>query len=140
MGEVITIGLDLANSVFVASGASAIPFHAVKGAGKVVLRRQIKRARLLAFFAGLNPCLVGMEDCSAAHFWARELGKLGDDACLMPPSYLKPYVKRGKTDAADAGVICEAVRRPNTRVTPGSCFQHDAGQDRGSAIGGYCRG
>ena len=97
---------------------SVFQVHAVVEAGRVVLRRQIKRAQLLAFFAGLNPCLVGMEACSGAHFWARELGKLGHEARLMPPSYVKPYVKRGKTDAADAEAICEAVTRPNMRFVP----------------------
>ncbi len=110
MREIITIGLDLAKSVF--------QVHAVDAAGRVVLRRQIKRAQLLAFFADLSPCLVGMEACSGAHFRARELGKLGHDARLMPPSYVKPYVKRGKTDAADAEAICEAVTRPNMRFVP----------------------
>jgi transposase len=110
MEDISTIGLDLAKSVF--------QVHAVDAAGRVVLRRQIKRAQLLAFFAGLSPCLVGMEACSGAHFWARELGKLGHDARLMPPSYVKPYVKRGKTDAADAEAICEAVTRPNMRFVP----------------------
>ncbi len=127
MREIITIGLDLAKSVF--------QVHAVDAAGRVVLRRQIKRAQLLAFFADLSPCLVGMEACSGAHFRARELGKLGHDARLMPPSYVKPYVKRGKTDAADAEAICEAVTRPNMRVAPEARLRHDAGQNRGSAIG-----
>ena len=110
MGEIATIGLDLAKSVF--------QVHAVDESGRVVLRRQIKRAQLLAFFADLGPCLVGMEACSGAHYWARELSKLGHDARLMPPSYVKPYVKRGKTDAADAEAICEAVTRPNMRFVP----------------------
>ena len=110
MGEIATIGLDLAKSVF--------QVHAVDAAGRVVLRRQIKRAQLLAFFADLSPCLVGMEACSGAHYWARELSKLGHDARLMPPPYVKPYVKRGKTDAADAEAICEAVTRPNMRFVP----------------------
>jgi transposase len=127
MGEIIIIGLDLAKSVF--------QVHAVDAAGRVVLRRQIKRAQLLAFFAALSPCLVGMEACSGAHFRARELGKLGHDARLMPPSCVKPYVKRGKTDAADAEAICEAVARPNMRVTPQACLRHDAGENRGAAIG-----
>jgi len=105
MRATITIVADLAKSVF--------QVHAVDEAGQVVLLRQIKRAQLLAFFAALSPCLVGMEACSGAHFWARELGKLGEDARLLPPSYVKPYVKRGKTDAADAEAICEAVTRPN---------------------------
>ena len=81
-------------------------------------RRQIKRAQLLAFFADPSPCVVGMEACSGAHYWARELGKLGHEARLMPPSYVKPHVKRGKTDAADAEAICEAVTRPNMRFVP----------------------
>ena len=127
MGEIITIGLDLAKSVF--------QVHAVDAAGRIVLRRQIKRAQFLAFFADPSPCLVGMEACSGAHFWAREPGKLGHDARLMPPSCVKPYVKRGKTDAADAEAICEAATRPNMRVTPQACLRHDAGQSHRRAFG-----
>jgi len=110
MEEISIIGLDLAKSIF--------QVHAVDAAGRVVLRRQNKRAQLLALFTALSPCLVRMEACSGAHFWAREQSKLGHDARLMPPSYVKPNVQRGKTDAADVEAICEAVTRPNMHVTP----------------------
>jgi len=109
--------------------------NAVDEAGRVVLRQRIKRAQLLAFFAALSPCLVAMEACSGAHFRARDLGRLGHDARLMPPSYVKPCVKRGETDAADGEATCEAVTRPNLCVTPQACLRHDAGQDRRAAIG-----
>lgn len=107
MGEAVTIGLDLAKSVF--------QVHGVDAAGLVVIRRQFKRAKVLEFFAKLPRCLVGMEACAAAHYWGRELRKLGHDARLMPPSYVKAYVKRQKNDAADAEAICEAVTRPSMR-------------------------
>ena len=141
MGGMSPIGLDLAKSVLVASGASAIQVHAVDEAGRVVLRRQIRRAQLRALFADLSPCLIcvfhliGMAAGSAAHCSAREPGKPGHDARLMPPSSVKPCVKRGTTDAAAAEAICAAVTRPNLRVTPEAGFQHDAGQDRRAAIG-----
>ena len=118
MREIITIGLDLAKSVFGASGTSEIRVHAVDEPETVVVHRQIKRTRLLTFFADLRPCLVGMEACSVAHFWARELGRLGHDARLMPPSYVKPHVKHGKTDGADAEAICVAVTGSNMRFVP----------------------
>lgn len=101
------IGLDLAKNVF--------QVHAVDGGGKVVVRRQLRRADVLRFFAAQPRSLVGMEACASAHFWAREIGKLGHEVRLMPPAYVKPYVKRGKTDAADAEAICEAVTRPTMR-------------------------
>src|SRR6202165_2748812 len=107
MGEVITIGVDIAKSVF--------QIHGVDADGAVVIRRRVGRARVLEFFADLPPCLVGMEACATAHQWARELKKLGHDARLMPPTYVKAYVKRGKNDAADAAAICEAVTRPSMR-------------------------
>lgn len=110
MDQSITIGLDLAKSVF--------QVHGVDREGAVVLRRQLRRAQVLAFFERLSPCLVGMEACSGAHHWARELGALGHEVRLMPPAYVKPYVKRGKTDAADAEAICEAVTRPTMRFVP----------------------
>lgn len=130
MDQSITIGLDLAKSVF--------QVHGVDRAGAVVLRRQLRRAQVLAFFERLSPCLVGMEACSGAHHWARELGALGHEVRLMPPAYVKPYVKRGTTDAADAEAICAAVTRPTMRVTPQACLWHDAGQD-GRATGGAAR-
>jgi transposase len=90
MGQVATIGLDIAKSVF--------QVHGVDGTGEVILRRRLTRARLLAFFTKLSPCLVGIEACATSHHWARELRKLGHDVRLMPPSYVKPYVKRQKNE------------------------------------------
>lgn len=107
MEEVVTIGLDIAKSVF--------QVHGVSSSGEVVLRRQLKRARMLPFFAKLPPCLIGIEACNNSHYWARELTALGHDVKLMPAQYVKPYVKRGKNDAADAEAICEAVTRPTMR-------------------------
>jgi hypothetical protein len=107
MEEVSTIGLDLAKSVF--------QVHGIDAAGRVVVRRQLRRGEVLGFFARLRPCLVGMEACATAHHWGRELIKLGHTVKLMPPAYVKPYVKRGKTDAADAEAIAEAVTRPTMR-------------------------
>jgi transposase len=106
----ITIGLDIAKRVFQA--------HGVDAAGRVVLRRKLQRAEVLGFFAGLPPGLVGIEACGTAHHWAREIAALGHEVRLMPAGYVKPYVKRGKTDAADAEAICEAVTRPSMRFVP----------------------
>lgn len=105
--EVITVGLDLAKSVF--------QVHAIGRDGGVLVRRKLRRAEVIGFFADLPGCLVGMEACASAHHWARELIALGHEVRLMPPAYVKPYVKRGKTDAADAEAICEAVTRPTMR-------------------------
>ena len=102
-----TIGLDLAKNVF--------QVHGIDDQGKVLVRRSLRRAEVIAFFAKLAPCLIGMEACGTAHHWARELIKLGHTVKLMPPAYVKPYVKRGKTDAADAEAIAEAVMRPTMR-------------------------
>jgi transposase len=110
MTRITTIGLDLAKSVF--------QVHGVDAAGNVVVARQIKRKELLAYFAKLPPCLVGMEACGSAHYWAREIAKLGHTVRLMPPKYVKAYVKRGKTDAGDAAAICEAVTRPSMTFVP----------------------
>lgn len=107
MGQVVTIGLDIAKSVF--------QVHGVDAGGEVIVRRQIRRAQLLQFFAKQPACLVGIEACASAHHWARELGALGHRVRLMPASYVKPYVKRQKNDAADAEAICEAVTRPTMR-------------------------
>jgi hypothetical protein len=104
--QVITIGSDIAKRVFQA--------HGVDEAGKAVLRR----AEVLAFFRGLSPCLVGIEACGTAHHWAREIHALGHEVRLMPASYVKAYVKRGKTDTADAEAICEAVTRPTMGFVP----------------------
>ena len=108
--KISTIGLDLAKSVF--------QVHAINGAGEVVVRKALRRSQLLPFFARLSPSLVGMEACGTSHHWARELIKLGHEVRLMPPAYVKPYVKRGKTDANDAEAICEAVTRPTMRFVP----------------------
>ena len=107
MEQLTTIGLDIAKNVF--------QLHGVDAAGNVLLRKQLRRGDVLRFFSGLSPCLVGMEACATAHYWARELVKLGHTVRLMPPAYVKPYVKRGKTDAADAEAIAEAVTRPTMR-------------------------
>jgi len=105
MEAIVTIGLDIAKSVFQVHGGDAD--------GAVVVRRRLTRAKVLSFFERLPPCLVGLEACATAHYWGRELRKLGHDVRLMPPSYVKPYVKRQKNDAADAEAICEAVTRPS---------------------------
>ena len=107
MQTITTIGLDIAKSVF--------QVHGIDAEGKVLLRRQLKRRYVLAFFQKLPPCLVGIEACASAHHWSRELQALGHTVRLMPPAYVKPYVKRHKNDATDAEAICEAVTRPNMR-------------------------
>src|SRR4249920_616706 len=107
MQAITTIGLDIAKSVF--------QVHGVDAEGQVVIRRQVKRRYVLAFFERLPPCLVGIEACASSHHWSRELQALGHSVKLMPPSYVKPYVKRHKNDAIDAEAICEAVSRPNMR-------------------------
>lgn len=107
MGTITTIGLDIAKSVF--------QVHGIDATGEVVVRRKLTRGRVLAFFEKLTPCLVGIEACNTSHHWARELIALGHDVRLMPAQYVKPYVKRGKNDAADAEAICEAVTRPTMR-------------------------
>lgn len=106
----ITIGIDLAKSVF--------QIHGVDAEGAVTVRKKLRRAEVLKFFAALEPCLVGMEACATAHFWARKLSALGHDVRLMPPSYVKAYLRRQKNDAADAEAICEAVTRPSMRFVP----------------------
>jgi transposase len=103
--EITTIGLDLAKSIF--------QVHGVDATGQVVVRKSLRRAQVLPFFAKLPSCLVGMEACGTSHHWARELVKLGHEVRLMPPAYVKPYVKRGKTEA-----VCEAVARPTMRFVP----------------------
>jgi Transposase len=107
MDEVSTIGIDIAKHVF--------QLHGVDGAGEVVLRRRLRRGQVVGFFAALPRCIVGIEACGTAHFWAREIARCGHDVRLMPPGYVKPYVKRNKHDAADAEAVCEAVRRPSMR-------------------------
>lgn len=105
--HVTTIGLDLAKNVFQVYG--------VTEGGEIAFNRSLRRAQVLSFFARLEPCLVGMEACGTSHYWAREFTKLGHEVRLLPPSYVKPYVKRGKSDAVDAEAICEAVTRPTMR-------------------------
>jgi transposase len=108
--NITTIGIDLAKSVF--------QVHGVDEQGKVVLKKQLKRTQMLPFFANLPPCLIGMEACGGAHFWARKLEQLGHTVKLMAPQFVKPYVKTNKHDAADAEAICEAVSRPSMRFVP----------------------
>jgi transposase len=107
MGDVITIGVDLAKSVF--------QVHGVNAEGIVVVRRQLRRRQVVPFFEKLPRCLVGMEACATAHHWGREIERLGHRVRLMPPRYVKAYVKTQKNDAADAEAICEAVTRPTMR-------------------------
>ncbi|WP_262271865.1 IS110 family transposase [Microvirga yunnanensis] len=108
--QITTVGLDLAKHIS--------QVHAVDGSGQVVARKRLRRAEVLAFFASVPPCLIGMEACATAHHWARQLTGLGHTVKLMSPAYVKAYVKRGKTDAADAEAICEAVTRPSMRFVP----------------------
>ena len=110
MNEITTIGLDLAKHVF--------QVHGVDASGAPVVRKRLRRSEVLAFFARLPGCLVGMEACATAHYWARELRAVGHEVRLMPAQYVKAYVKRNKNDAADAEAICEAVRRPTMRFVP----------------------
>ncbi len=105
--EITTIGINLAKHVF--------QLHGVDGAGKDVLKKQLRREQMVPFFVQLPPCLIGMEACSGAHFWARKLQALGHRVRLMAPQFVKPYVKSNKNDAADAQAICEAVARPSMR-------------------------
>ena len=119
MQAVTTIGLDIAKSVF--------QVHGVDAAGQVVIRRQLKRRTVLAFFQKLPPCLVGIEACASSHHWSRELQVLGHTVRLMPPAYVKPYVKRQKNDATDAEAICEAVTRANMRFVPTKTPEQQSG-------------
>ncbi len=108
--EITTLGVDLAKSVF--------QLHGVDANGAVVLQKKLRRGALLDFLARFEPCLIGMEACPTSHFWAREIAALGHDVRLIPPAYVKPYVKCQKNDAADAEAICEAATRPNMRFVP----------------------
>jgi transposase len=108
--QAIRFGIDLAKSVF--------QIHGVAASGEVVVQRQLRRGQLLRVFARQPPALIGLEACGSAHYWARELSRLGHEIRLMPPAYVKPYVKRGKNDARDAEAICEAVSRPTMRFVP----------------------
>ena len=110
MQTITTIGLDIAKSVF--------QVHGIDAAGQVLVRRQLKRRYVLPFFQKLPPCLIGIEACASSHHWSRELQALGHTVRLMPPAYVKPYVKRHKNDTADAEAICEAVTRANMRFVP----------------------
>ena len=119
MGEVSTIGLDIAKSVF--------QVHGVDVDGAVVIRKRISRVKVLEFFAALAPCLVGIEACPSAHHWSRKLQALDHTVKLMPPSYVKAYLKRSKNDANDAAAICEAVTRPSMRFVPIKSEQQQSG-------------
>jgi len=108
--DVTTIGIDLAKSVF--------QLHGVDAHGEVAFRKKLRRSAVLDFLRDLPPCLIGLEACATSHFWARSIAALGHEVRLIPPAYVKPYVKRQKNDAADAEAICEAVTRPNMRFVP----------------------
>ena len=110
MTKIIRIGVDTSKSVFV--------LHGVDAAERVALRKRLRRRQVLELFAQLEPTKVGLEACGAAHYWARELQGLGHEVVLLPPQYVKPYVKRNKNDAADAEAICEAMSRPTMRFVP----------------------
>jgi transposase len=116
--NITTIGIDLAKSVF--------QVHGVDGRGKAMLRKTLKRANVLSFFAKLLPCLIGMEACGSAHFWARKLTEMGHTVKLMAPQFVKPYVKTNKNDARDAEAICEAVERSNMRFVPVKTVEQQA--------------
>ena len=110
MDQVTTIGLDIAKHVFQVHGADA--------GGHVLFRKRLTRAKLLGFLAAQAPCVIAMEACAGAHYWAREVSKLGHCVRLIAPAYVKPFVKRQKNDAADAEAICEAAQRPSMRFVP----------------------
>jgi len=116
--KLTTIGIDLAKNVFQVHGAD--------GKGKTVMKKQLKRAQVLPFFANLTPCRIGMEACGSAHYWARKLQALGHTVRLIAPQYVKPFVKRNKNDAADAEAICEAVTRPNIPAVPNKNAEQQA--------------
>jgi transposase len=118
MDKISMIGLDLAKNVF--------QVHGVEASGRVVLRRQLRRGAVEKFFAQLPPCTVGMEACGSAHHWARVIGRHGHQMRLMPPAYVKPYVKRNKNDGRDAEAICEAVGRPTMRFVPVKSVEQQA--------------
>ena len=119
MQTVSTIGLDIAKSLF--------QVHGIDAAGQVVIRRQLKRRYLLAFFEKLPPCLIGIKACASSHHWSRELQALGHTVRLMPPANVKPYVKRQKNNMADAEAICEAVTRTNMRFVPTNTPEQQSG-------------
>nr|WP_255334770.1 MULTISPECIES: IS110 family transposase [Xenorhabdus] len=108
--RITTVGIDLAKNVF--------QVHGVDAQGKTVLKKPLPRAKMLTFFVNLPPCLIGLEACGGAHYWARKLQGFGHEVKLIAPQFVKPYVKTNKNDAADAEAICEAVTRPNMRFVP----------------------
>src|SRR2546430_9660161 len=116
MQTITTIGFDIAKSVF--------QVHGVDSAGEVVIRRQLKRRYVLAFFQKLSPCLVGIEACASSHYWSRELQALGHSVRLMPPAYVKPYLNRQKNDMADAEAICQALNNATMRFVPTKAPEH----------------
>ena len=116
--QVTTIGIDLAKNIF--------QVHGITENDEVAFNRPLRRAQVLPFFTRLDPCLIGMEACSTSHYWARELTRLGHEVRLIPPMYVKPYVKRGKSDAIDAEAICEAVTRPTMRFVEAKSVEQQA--------------
>ena len=126
--DITTIGFDLAKTVFQVHGAD--------GEGRAVLRRKLRRGKVLAFFAGLPSCLVGMEACASAHYWAREIQALGHEVRLIPPQYVRPFVKTNKNDAADAEAICEAVTGVRRCASRPLCGARTDRRSRGVEGGG----
>src|ERR1700724_3774170 len=118
--QISTIGIDLAKTVF--------QVHAVDADGATVLRKRLRRAEVLSVASGLEPCLIGMEACATSHYWARELAKFGHTVKLMPPAYVKPYVKRGKNDATDAEATCEASHCRRSHGDEPLCPRERSGQ------------
>ena len=110
MKKFIRTAVDLAKNYF--------QVHALESEGGCAVTRKLRRSKMREFFSQIEPCLVGMEACGSAHYWARELKAMGHEVLLMPPAYIKPYVKRGKNDAVDAAAICEAMSRPEMRFVP----------------------
>jgi hypothetical protein len=130
MGKVSTIGLDLAKSVFQVHGADA--------SGAVLFSRKLRRHQVLAFFASQPPCTVAMEACSSSHHWAREIRRLGHQVRLIPPAYVKPFIKRQKNDVADAEAICEAAQRPTMRFVAPKSQQAQAAALVFRAVTSWC--
>ena len=126
LSSVTTVGLDLAKHVFQVHGVDAL--------GRIEVAKAIRRNKLLEFFASLPPCLIGLVACGSAHHWACELIKLGHDARMMPPAYLKPYIRRQKNDALDAAAICEAVTRPSMRFVCVRSLENRAALIRGAQV------
>jgi transposase len=116
--EICTIGLGIAKRVF--------QLHVVDAVGKIIVKRPLRRSQVFDFFGKIPPCLVGMEACATAHYWARQIAKIGHQVRLMPASYVKAYVKRNKNDRADAAAICEAVTRPSMRFVPVKSVEQQA--------------